>query len=239
MKGTLVVALLLISLAIGTGNAFAMPMFSDTNKQAVFLSPLERWMPTWNVDLYVLQLEHAGYHVDVMFNENVSIAFLRTELAKYDLIIMRTDSYDYEGYTYYCSGEPVSNPAAFASKFADEISSRELQFGVCAGFSSLFIQHNYPAHSLRGLVYFPGSVTMGLASVFLAAGAQVFIGYDCSYSLSWGRLDGLSIKLLSYLAKGYTVNEAVTQLYIYLHTGHGNTADWVSPSYIGDKDFTI
>jgi hypothetical protein len=195
-------------------------------------------MPTWNMNGYVSQLEHTGYQVDILLNENVSITFLKSELADYDLIILRTDSFVQEGASYYCSGDPVTTETS--ATFASEISLGELQIGACLGFNTKFLQHNYPAGSLRpGLVYAVGGYTAELSWAFLAAGASAFIGYDGSFSLGWGRVDAMSIKMLGYLSQGYAVEDAVIQLYIYLNTGHGVTADWPSPYWSGDGSYKI
>jgi len=237
LKRILLITLCVLTVAAGVGQSHAAPFFSGTSKQAVFLSPLERWMPTWNLDAYVLPLQHAGYKVDIMLNENVSIAFLRTELAKYDVIILRTDSFGYEGFDFYCSGEPV---AKARTKFAAEISSRELQVGVCVGFSTLFLKNNYPPNSLpHSFVYAVGSTTAALSSTFLAAGATMFIGYYDDRSLQWGRIDALSERLFDYLSQGYSVNDAIIRLTRYLNTGHGSTATWPMLYCSGDGTFKI
>lgn len=238
LKRALVIALLCLSMLGAASYASAVPLFSGASKQAVFLSPLENWMPTWDLEGYVSQLEHAGYHVDILLNENVSISFLKTGLANYDLIILRTDSFYEEGVTYFCSGEPVTYQAR--TVFANEISSRELQVGVCVGFSAAFLQDNYPAGSLRhGLVYAIGSVTQELSSAFLSGGSSVFMGYDVAFPLQWGRIDALSITLFTYMSQGYSVEDAMNQLNMYLYTGHGRTADWLLPYWTGDGNFKI
>ena len=215
-----------------------MPSFSDTTKQALFLSPIEQFSPTWDLQGYVYPLEHAGYHVDVLLNENVSIAFLKTGLANYDLIILRTESFTIEGTGYFCSGEPVTSQTSTA--LAQEIQSREVAVSACVGFSYLFIKHNYAAKSLRpGLVYVLGSATIELSPAFLENGASVFVGYQEECSLGWGQLDAISIKLFGFMSQGYSVKEAMIQLYIYLSTGHGSAEDWSLPSWVGNGDFKI
>jgi hypothetical protein len=237
LKRVLIIAFLILTVVAGASPAYASHHFSAASKRAVFLSPLEQWEPTYDMDQYVSVLQNAGYHVDVMLNSAVSIAFLRTGLAKYDLIILRTDSFYYEGLNFYCAGDKVTTSTR--SAFANEISAHEIRVAACLGFSMIFVQQSYPAGSLHGLVYVPGSVTTDLAGPFLAAGASVFIGYDVDMSPGWGRLDLLSIKMLGYLAQGYGVSDTLIELLIYLHTGHGDTADWTLPVWAGDGDFKI
>jgi hypothetical protein len=233
----LAVTLCVLCLAAAASQAVAVPLFSETNKQAVFLSPLEQWWPTWNLAGYVYPLEKVGYHVDVLVNENVSIAFLKTELAKYDVIIMRTASFSYEGVNFLCSGEPItSNTTAYASG----ISSNELHIGVCLGFSSLFLRHNYGADSLRhGLVFMLGSGAAELSSVFLSAGSAAFVGFYESFSMGWGSMDAFTQAFLKYLSEGNTVKEAIVELDMYLYSGHGSTANWLLPYWSGDGDFKL
>ena len=215
-----------------------MPSFSSTTKEAVLISPLENWTPTWNLEGYLTYLERAGYHVNLIFNENASIAFLKTELTKYDLIILRTDSFYYEGLNYYCSWEPVtSRSRAF---YAEEISAHEMRVGVCVGFSLIFLQHNYPPGSLKpGLVLAVGGGSLELTTAFITAGASVFIGYFDMYSLYWGRLDALTTKILSYLSEGSTVKDSMLLLYKYLARGHGQSSTLPSIYWNGNGDFTI
>ncbi len=226
-------------MAAGLGNAVAAPSFSGASgRQAVLLLPLEDWRPTWNFEGYVSALERAGYQVDVLYNGNVSISFLKTELAKYDVIILRTDSFERQGMNYYCSGEPVNWHSR--STFAAEISAREVSVGVCVGFSLLFLQHNYPAGSLRpGLVVVVAGGSAELASAFVTAGSSAFIGYYDIYSLGWGRLDAITTRILKYLSQGLTVKDAVLELYRYLNKGHGHTATMPSVYWIGNADFKI
>jgi hypothetical protein len=222
----------------GASQAVAAPSSTATSKQAVILSPLEGWMQTWNMASYVSLLEHAGYQVDVLLNEQVSIVFLKTGLAKYDLIILRTDFFNDESLTYFCSGEPVTSETK--GTFASEISTKELRIGVCLGFSILFLQHNYATGTLQhGLVYALGGGTAELSGEFLRAGSSVFIGYDQAFTLQWGRMDAYSQQFLKYLVRGYSVEDAQVELRSYLITGHGVTADWPEFRWIGDGDYKI
>lgn len=224
-------------MVLGASQAVAAPSSTATSKQAVILSPLESWFETWNMASYVSLLEHAGYHVDVLLNNQVSISFLKTGLSKYDLIILRTDLFNDESLTYFCSGEPVTSETK--GTFASEISGKELGLGVCLGFSILFLQHNYANGTLHGLVYALGGGTAELSGEFLRAGSSVFIGYDQAFSLQWGRMDAYSQQFLKYLVRGYSVKDAQVELRAYLVTGHGVTADWPQFRWIGDGDYKI
>lgn len=238
IKSLFLIALCVVGIGASTSEAFAVPFFADTSKQAVFLSPLERWMPTWRRDSYVSLLERAGYSVDLLLNENASISFLRSGLGKYDLIILRTDSFAKEGLDYFCAGDAAGFEAR--AEFAGEISLHEVAVGACVGFSTLFLKHYYTADTLKpGLVYVLGSASAELSSAFLAGGAVAFIGYEDAQSIQWGRMDCYSQKLVWYLSQGYSVLDSVIELYIYVHMGHGGSADWVMPYWCGDGTFKI
>jgi len=233
-----VIALCGLAFASGTSNVFAAPFFAGTTKQAVFISPLENSESTWEARAQISLLEQAGYHVDVVLDGNATISFFETGLANYDLIILRTDAFRFEGFAYYCAGDHVNSTAL--ETFGGMIASKEVQVGPCVGFSMLFLNHYYPASSLRsGLVFMPSSDSAEIASVFLQAGAAAFIGYNEGQSTQWGGLDAYSVKIIYYLSKGYSVAESVIQLYIYLHSGHGNAYDWVLPVWVGDGTYTI
>ena len=221
----------------GISNGFAAPSFTATSKRAVFISPLEKIEPTWGFDAYKTLLQRAGYQVDIILDGSASISFFETGLAKYDLIVLRTDSFASEGLTYYCAGDKAD--ASARGTFAGEIGLKEVQVGECVGFSTIFLQNHYPAGSLRGLVLAVGSNTAELSTVFLKAGAAALIGYYDEHFTQWGNLDSYSLKLLYYLSQGYSVAGANIQLYLYLYMGHGLTADWILPYWDGDGSYKI
>jgi len=196
-------------------------------------------MPTWNLNGYVTLLERAGYHVDVLLNEKVSVSFLTTSLSKYDAIILRTDYFHYEGFNYYCTGEPVNSKTR--TTFAAQISVQELQVnGFCLGFSLIFLQHNYPAGSLKpGLVFVVASDSTVLASPFLTGGSSAFLGYETTFGLGWGRLDAISIKLLKYLSEKSSVRDSIAKLFSYLTAGHGITSKLPPIYYAGNGNFKL
>jgi hypothetical protein len=238
LKKVLLATLFIVSVIASTGHASALPSFSEAEKRAVFLSPVEQWYPTWNLPAFLSPLEQAGYHVDVLLNENVSISFLAENLTNYDIIILRTTWFQSETKAiYYCSGEPVNHTS---TTFAGEISSQELGIDICVGFTALFMQSSYPPGSLRhGLIYVFGAPGDELSTVFLAAGASAFIGYSEHDYLMWGRMDAFSQALFTYLSQGLTVSDSIGALYFYVCRGHGETAAWPEPYWAGNGKFKI
>ena len=237
-RALFIIALCGLAFAAGTSNGFAAPSFAGTTKQAIFISPLETSMSTWAIESQILQLERAGYHVDVVLDGNATISFFETGLSNYDLIVLRTDAFTWEGLRYYCAGDHPDNKARAA--LSGMIALKEVQVAACVGFNMLFLRHYYPAGSLRsGLVIMPSSFSAEIASVFLQAGAAAFIGYNEGHCMQWGYLDSFSLKILYYLSKGYSVADTMIQLYIYLHTGHGKSADWMMPESFGDGTYKI
>jgi len=243
LKSILIITLCILSVAFaGMNHAFAVPVFMGGGGRAAFLSPLERWMPTWGLDDYVSLLESAGYMVDVLVNEDVSVPFMKTALSSYDLIILRTDAFTLEGTAYWCTGEEVTITSfqQLNTTYATEIAAHELELSAaCVGFSPTFIHDYYPAGSLHGLVYGLGSISMELSSAFISAGASVFLGFSNDIPLTWGRMDAFSIKFFSYMSQGDTVIDAKANLYSYLNRGHGVTASWIQLSYTGDGTFAL
>jgi hypothetical protein len=238
MKAILLVTLCVLVSVAGINGALGAPLLSDTAKKVLFLSPWEGWVPTWNLKDYVSTFELAGYRVEMVSNENASISFLMTHLADYDIIIIRTESFYLEGLNYYCSGEPVTikSPTTFAS----EISEKEIGVSQCIGFSVKFLQHHYPAGTLKqGLVYVVGGPAGDLSQAFLAGGSSVYVGYDDPYSLEWGRMDALSQALFRNLLQGSSVRDAISDLYVYLCRAHGESGNWPMLTWQGDGDFKI
>jgi hypothetical protein len=185
--------------------------------------------------------------VELVLDEAASLSFLKTELANYDLIVLRLDAFYYEGFSYFCAGEPFEQGhnshlrSEYASEYAAEIAAREISVkGPCVGFSILYIMHNYK-NGLRGLVFAYGPGTPELAASFLHGGSDVFISYDspASYGLGWGRFDTYAENILQLLADGNSVRNAVAQFYLNATRGHGVTASWPSIYWVGDGDYTI
>lgn len=238
LKRIILLTLCILTVTAGITNVAAAPFFTGTSKLAAFLSPLERTMPTWHQDWYVSMLENAGYKVDVLINENVSIAFLETGLAKYDVVILRTDYFTGEGFNYFCAGDPATRQTR--STYAGEISRHEVDVAECTGFSMLFLMNNYPVGSLHGFFYVISGASAELASVLIKAGAAAFIGYyEDIYGLSWGRMDALATQVLKYMSHGASVKDAIIQLYRYLMTGHGVTAALPPIYWYGNGDFKL
>jgi hypothetical protein len=243
LKSLLLIALCVLPLMIGISNGFATPSFVEppsfagTTKRALFISPIENTEPTWGFESYKSLLENAGYQVDILLDGDASISFFETGLAKYDLIVLRTDSIVSEGLTYFCAGDKADTSAR--GTFAGQIKLREVQVGACVGFSTLFVRDYYPAGSLRGLVMAVGSHTAELSSVLLKAGAAAFVGFYDGYYTQWGHLDSYALKLLYYLSRGYSVQGAIIQLNLYLYTGHGVTVDWIQLYWDGNGSYKI
>lgn len=236
----LAIALLLLCTAASVSQTVASPAFGVTSKRAAFLSPLENWMPTWNIDRYVKPLENAGYTVDVVLGKNVSMAFLSSQLPNYDIVILRTDAFDREGRVYYCSGDDPFDSQTITT-YAGDISTKDLAIGACLGFSGAYMQHSYPAGSMRhGLFFALGSGLEELSAIMLTVGFDVFVTYSMNaLSLQWGRYDALSEGFFKYLGQGSTVKESIFDLNQYLRRGHGLTADWPLIYYCGNGDFVL
>ena len=238
MKAIFLVTLCILASVAGINGALGAPLLSDPAKKVLFLSPWERWVPTWNLKDYVSTFELAGHSVDMVSNENASISFLMTQLGTYDIIIIRTESFYIEGLNYYCSGEPVTVKSR--TTFASLISEKEIAVSQCIGFSLKFLQQYYPPGTLKhGLVYVVGGPAGDLSQAFLVGGAAVFVGYDDPYSLEWGRMDALSQALFRNLLQGSSVRDGISDLYVYLCRAHGEAGNWPMLTWQGDGDFKI
>jgi hypothetical protein len=248
-KPSALILVCLLSLSFLVSQSFAEPLRFDGpgDGTAAFISPLERWFPTANIEHYMALLEGAGYSVDVILDEAASIEFFRSELSNYDLIVLRLDSFYYESLTYFCTGHTLEadmarERAEYVTEYAAEISAHELSLaGPCVGFSMLYILHNYEKASLHGLVVAFGSGTLELAAAFIEGGAAAFISYDSprEYSLTWGRYDLYTVTLLSILSEGYTVKNAIAEFNLRTNQGHGKTATWPTIYWDGDGDYTM
>lgn len=244
----LVVLLLAFTLAIPPASAWCGPLCQYTqkgtvaaSKNALIFSPYEASVPTWHIDTLIASLRSAGYRVTVVTNAQASIQFLRTQLKGFSLIILRTDSFPGEGLTYYCTGQTPTLPtdvSSYQKAYSGMIQKHEVQVSSCVGFSLIFLQDYYPS-GLSGLLYIVGPDGQDLANPWLKAGGSVAVGYQIDMSITWGRLDVMTLSFFKYLTQGYTVVESYARMDAELHANHGVSADWPAMWYDGNQNYKI
>jgi hypothetical protein len=184
---------------------------SQTQRKAVILSSLESLAPMGFYDTIITNdLKQAGYQVTFMSDSAVTINFLLTQLNNYDVVIWRTNIYNYIHTTYWYVGERVNavTQQKYASDFANGwIDSHSGTLGV----DIEFFQNHYPSGSLSNLklmlIVASNSTPIGL--ILVGAGVHAVIACSEVISLQFGLIDYMTGQLISYLTGGMDVLDAV------------------------------
>ncbi len=179
--------------------------------KAVILSSLNQVAP---IGPYLLwweyELKHAGYQVTVLTDGAVKVDFLTTQLNNYDLVIWRTNRYTYRHNTYWYVGE-VANSGTM-NKYASDVAQGWLNGNAgVLGISVDFMNEHFTAGVLANvkLMLLISSESNLLADYFVTAGAKAVVSCNGLISLTFGLIDDQTTALLSYLAMGETVLQAV------------------------------
>jgi hypothetical protein len=180
-------------------------------RKALILSSLDKLAPMGYYGNYVKgSLTSAGYSVTVLNNGNVTLDFITTKLNNYNLIIWRTNTFSWNHATYWYVGERA-NPQTL-NKYSKDFTSGavDMHAGII-GVSLSFLQGRLAAASLQNvkLMVIISSTGDIVASAFTNAGVRSIIYCMGTITLQFGTIDDLTTELLSYLAKGQNVHDAV------------------------------
>lgn len=187
------------------------PPTASAAKRAVILSPLSWLYPIGYLGRLTSYLNSAGFTVDLIENQLVTVELFKHHLSDYNVIIWRTEAYEWNHKVFWYLGEfasPTSNDV-----YKDDIAAGRMDFhGFAAGIKWDFIAYYYGSSGLAGrLVYILASRSLDIGFGFLQAGAKDVIGYFGSISLQWGFGDFVTRLLFSYLSQGLTVDAAVNK----------------------------
>ncbi len=207
----------LVTLPLLTVNpvfALAPPLFSQTQRKALVLSSLNNILPLGYYGRVInYELGRAGYQVTTLTDGAVTLDVLRTQLNGYDIVIWRTNTYDYKHTTYWYVGQMVSSVAE--QKYQTDFAQGWINGNAgILGVSLNFFSNHFTSGSLSNVKLFLliSSDSELIASWLTNAGAKAAIFCNGQISLSFGLIDDLTGALLSYLAGGYTVYDSVYSL---------------------------
>jgi len=156
-------------------------------------------------------LKNAGYNVTFMRDSQITLTFFRTQLNNYDIIIWRTNAYDWRHTIYWYLGELDNKKArdAYATDFAS--GAVDNTNGIL-GISLKFITEYYPAGSSLAnveLFMIVSSVSAYVGPFLIKAGVKSVIDYYGAFSLSADIIDYITMMIVRFLAAGNTVKDAV------------------------------
>ncbi len=210
MKKILLAVILVLVIAIPTSVA-ALPPRAPAQHEAIVLSSLNALVPLgYYGNLMISNLKHAGYNVTFLADKAVTIDFLVHHLNDYDVVLWRTNTFNYVHTSYWYVGERVND--ATAQKYSYDYAQGWINgHAGILGVSADFFHRYFPINSLNHvkLMLFISSTGNAVAPQFVTAGASSVIFCNGFISLQFGLIDDLTNAMLSYLAGGQTVLTAV------------------------------
>jgi hypothetical protein len=161
-------------------------------------------------DIISNDLKHAGYQVTFVNDSAVTIDFLLTQLNNYDVIIWRTNTYTFAHTTYWYVGEVVNGVTQ--QKYASDFSQGWIDGNAgILGVDLDFFNNHFSPGSLSNvkLILLISSNSDAVGQVLVSAGAHAVVVCNGVISLEFGIMDDLTGQLVSYLAGGNDVYDAV------------------------------
>jgi len=245
MKKILIAVILGLLIVFPTSIA-VLPANASTQHKALVLSSLNDLVPLgYYGRLMTGTLAHAGYNVTYLANNAVTIDFLLHNLNDYDVVIWRTNTFNYVHTTYWYVGETVND--ATSQKYSYDFAKGWINgHAGILGVSEDFIFNYFTAGSLNHvkLLIFISSNGNSLAPQFIMAGASTVIFCNGVISLQFGLIDDLTNALISYLSGGQNVVTAVYNTVSPFNQGQ-QPKDPLDSSYtppfwfLGDGSITI
>ena len=231
-------------ISIGFPLTATVPVHAITQHKAVIISPLEAYVPmTYSARVQTL-LTTAGYQVTYVTNTAVTIDFLLNHLNDYEVVLWRSNVYQWAHQLYWYVGE-TNNPTT-AQKYASDFAAGSLDnHNGILGMSVAFVSKHFTTGQLNNvkLIMLISSESEQFAYIILSAGAKAVVYSYGYFSLTWGNMDYVTQQLTEYLSLGRNVGTAVsTTVLPYLTMQPRDELDSVFfPTlwYMGDATLTI
>jgi hypothetical protein len=204
-------AVILVLLIVIPTSVAALPSRAPTQHSAIVISSLNALVPLgYYGKLMISNLKHAGYNVTFLADNAVTIDFLVNHLNDYDVVLWRTNAFNYIHTTYWYVGERVNDPTS--QKYSYEFAQGWINgHAGILGVSADFFNKHFPSNSLKHvkLLLFISSTGNALAPQFVTAGISSVIFCNGFISLQFGLIDNLTNALISYLTAGQNVLTSV------------------------------
>jgi hypothetical protein len=213
---------------------------------ALIMSSLDSTEPFGSYGTMIADdLQAIGYSVTILKGTQVTLDLLMAGLDGYNVIIWRTDVYQWAHRTYWYVGQVATQSALsnYASDFADY--ALDFHAGVI-GVNLMFFQRHFSSDSLSNvkLAFLMFTQSNAVASAFISAGAQSVIFCVNDISLQFGLADDLATQIVAYLVQGDTLNDAVYSTispYLYGNPPEDQLDSTYAPPfwYLGNGSLTI
>jgi hypothetical protein len=209
LKRIFLVAIIAVLLSLPL--AATVSVNAQTQRKAVILSSLEQLAPMGIYRTYIMKdLTHAGYNVTFLHDTQVTADFLLNQLNNYDVVLWRTNIYTFNHQKFWYVGER-DNPST-EQKYASDIATGWMNMNAgTIGVSTDFFTHHLSSGSLGNvkLVVLIASESDAIAPVLTNAGVSSVIFCNGFITLTFGTMDDLTGLLISNLAYGQNVYDAV------------------------------
>jgi hypothetical protein len=232
-------AVILIAICLPVLNVAPIP--APTPGKALILSTLQESNPMAFADSIAASLTSSGYTVTFIGGTAVTLNLLTTQLNNYDIIVWRTDAYDYQHTTYWYVGDSLNKATlqVYAHDFAAGwINSNNGMLAV----SIDFFRNHFKAGSLGNvkLAIIISSLAVFIAQVWVSAGLRAAVDtygtISGSASSNFYLFDHIMNLIVGSLARGETVKDAVIRTVdIFLNAlNSGNVTYMPQVWYLGD-----
>lgn len=188
-----------------------LPISAQPQRKALILSPLEAYAPTAYSSNIQNFLTKAGYQITRLTNTAVTLDFLVNHLNDYDVVIWRTNVYEWAHKLYWYVGEMYNSGTG--QKYASDFKAGWIDnHNGILGMSIDFFSNHFTAQSLNNvkLAILISSVSSTYANILLSAGVKAVIYCYSYFTLTYGSIDFVTGQLVSHLASGQGVGDAVS-----------------------------
>jgi hypothetical protein len=203
------------------------PTHAQSRGRALIMSSLEQYIPMGRHSSIQKYLESAGYSVTFLADSFVTLSVLTNQLDEYDIVVWRTNAYEWNHVTYWYVG--VMDNQVIRETYSTDFQKGWVDYsdGIL-GVSMDFFLHHYDSWSLANikLAILISSNSAFLGNAFLGAGVKAIVDYTEPISLSFSIIDYVSTMVVRYLSSGISVQDSVLNvLTVFLTARHEDPLD--------------
>jgi hypothetical protein len=220
------------------------PVRAQYTGQALILSSLEQYVPWRYLSTIESYLWSAGYNVTVLTDSEITVNFLTTKLNNYDVVIWRTNAYNWLHVNYWYVGE-LSNHATLTAYASDYQAGWLDNTNGILGISIDFISHHFGPGSLSHvkLMMMISSISIFVGQFLIKAGVKSFIDFYAGFSLQFDLIDYITAHIIRSLTSGKNVGDSVTNTvsgFMNMKLADSLDQTYVPPVwYMGDGTVTL
>jgi len=189
--------------------SFAATVQAYPTRKALILSSIEKTLPSYS-KVMARYLSDVGYSVTILNDTAVTVDVLMHRIGSYEIVVWRTDAYDWMHTTYWYVGELATT--MMVQKYAADFAAGYMDYhsGI-AGVSEGFFHKYFTPGSLGNirLMIVEASMSSAIALAAKAAGVPAAVFYYNPIDLSFGYYDSITSDIVELLTLGYSVQCSV------------------------------